>query len=164
MDGFAVNSSDPFGAKEGITTLLSITGDVLMDKQPALKVKKGETAKIATGGMLPIGTDAVVMLEHTNLISEKLLEVLKPVSPGQNTIQKGEDCKRNEVVLNKGHRIRPQDIGVLAGIGITKIWTYEKPKVAIITTVDEIVPASHPLMPGQVRDINSHTLSGLVEI
>ncbi len=164
MDGFAVNSSDTFGATEGLPAYLNITGEVLMGKQPAFKVKKGETAKIATGGVLPIGTDAVVMLEHTNLISEKLLEVLKPVSPGENTIQKGEDCKRNEVVLNKGHRIRPQDIGVLAGIGITKIWTYEKPKVAIITTGDEIVPASHPLMPGQVRDINSHTLSGLVEI
>src|SRR4030066_410382 len=152
MDGFAVNSFDTFGATEGLPAYLNITGEVLMGKQPALEVKKGETARIATGGMLPIGTDAVVMLEHTNLVSEKLVEVLKPVSPEENTIQKGEDCKRNEVVLNKGHRIRPQDIGVLAGIGITEIWTYEKPKVAIITTGDEIVPASHPLMPGQVRD------------
>src|SRR3989338_6914516 len=72
MDGFAVNSSDTFGATEGLPAYLNITGEVLMGRQPAFEVKKGETAKIATGGMLPKGTDAIVMLEHTNAVSEKL--------------------------------------------------------------------------------------------
>ena len=112
--------------------------------------------------MLPEGADAVVMLEHTHIVNEKLVEVLKPVSIGENTIQKGEDCKKDELILKKGHLIRPQDIGVLAGIGITKIRVYEKPKVAIIVTGDEITLASSQLMPGQVRDINSYTLSGLI--
>ncbi len=164
MDGYAVNSSDTFGAAEGMPAYLNVAGEVFMGQEPAFEIKKGETAKIATGGMLPKGTDAVVMFEHTNPANEKLIEILKPVSPGENTIQSGEDCKKGEIVLGKGHSIRPQDIGVLAGIGITKIWIYEKPKVAIIVTGDEIVPAASPLMLGQVRDINSYTLSGLIEI
>lgn len=163
MDGFAVKSSDTFGATEGLPAYLNVTGEVLMGKPPAFEVKKGGTAKIATGGMLPKGTDAVVMFEHTHVVNEELIEVLKPVAPGENVIHAGEDCKRGETVLNKGHRIKPQDIGVLAGIGITKIRIYEKPKVAVIATGDEIVPPSNPLMPGQVRDINSYTIAGLVE-
>lgn len=164
MDGYAVNSSDTFGATEGIPAYLKVVGEILMGESPSFEIKKGEVAKIATGGMLPFGADAVVMFEHSSLINEKMLEIYKPAAPGENTVQRGEDCKKGDIVLTKGHKIKPQDIGVLAGIGITKIWVYEKPKVAVITTGDEIVPASEPVMPGQVRDINSHTLAGLVEI
>jgi molybdopterin molybdotransferase len=164
MDGYAVNSSDTFGATEGIPAYLNVVGEVLMGESPAFDVKKGETSKIATGGMLPKGTDAVVMFEHTHVVNERLIEVSKSVAPGENVIQAGEDCKKGEVILNKGHRIRPHDIGVLAGIGITGIWIYKKPKVAIIATGDEIVSPSSPLLPGQIRDINSYSLAGLIEI
>jgi len=163
MDGFAVSSSDTFGATDGTPAYLNLAGEVFMGEKPAFAVRKGETAKIATGGMLPDGTDAVVMFEQTHKINEKLLEVFKPVAPGENVIQAGEDCKKAETVLKKGHKIRPQDIGALAGIGITEIWIYEKPRVAIISTGDEVVPASATLKPGQVRDINSYSLAGLVE-
>lgn len=163
MDGFAVNSSDTFGATEGMPAYINVIGEVLMGEQPAFEIKKGETAKIATGGMLPKGADAVVMFEHTHIVNKKMVEAFKPVAPGENIIHAGEDCKRGETILNKGHKIRPQDIGALAGIGITKIWIYEKPNVAIIATGDEIAPASSPLMPGQVRDINSYSLAGLIE-
>jgi len=163
MDGYAVSSSDTFGATEGMPAYLNIAGEVLMGELPAFEVRKGEAAKIATGGMLPKGTEAVVMFEHVHVVNEKLIEVCKLVAPGENVIQAGEDCKKGEIILYKGHRIKPQDIGVLAGIGITKILVYEKPKVAIIATGDEIVPPSSPLLPGQVRDINSYSLAGLVE-
>lgn len=164
MDGFAVNSSDTFGATEGLPAYINVIGEVLMGEQPAFEIKKSEAVKIATGGMLPKGTDAIVMFEHTHAVNKNLIEVFKPVAPGENIIQAGEDCKRGEVVLKKGHKVRPQDIGALAGIGVTKIWIYKKPTVAIIATGDEVVPASSPLIPGQIRDINSHSLAGLIEI
>jgi molybdopterin molybdotransferase len=163
MDGYAVHSSDTFGAREGMPSYLNLVGEIFMGEEPRFMIKKGEAVKIATGGMLPEGADAVVMIEHTSEASNDLIEVLKPVAPGENTIQSGEDCKKDEFVLRKGHKIRPQDIGALAGIGVTITGIYEKPKMAIIATGDEIVPASSSLKTGQVRDINSYSLSGLIE-
>jgi molybdopterin molybdotransferase len=162
VDGFAVPSADTFGSSEGLPAYLNIIAEILMGEQPDFVLKKGEVAKIATGGMLPEGADAVVMIEHTQQIDEKMIEVVKPVSPGENVIQAGEDAKVNESIMKNGHRLRPQDIGALAGLGVTDIWIYEKPKVSIISTGDEIVPADQPIKPGQVRDINSYTLSGLI--
>jgi molybdopterin molybdotransferase len=91
-----------------------------------------------------------------------MIEVVKPVAPGENIIQAGEDAKKDDRILHRGHRLKPQDIGALAGLGITDIRVFEKPKVSIISTGDEIVPAHKPLGPGQVRDINSYTLTGLI--
>jgi molybdopterin molybdotransferase len=164
VDGFAVNSSDTFGATETLPSYLTVKAEILMGEETNYKIEKGEVAKIATGGMLPEGTDAVVMLEHTQQIDENMVEVLKPVAPGENVIQAGEDAQRGEHILKTGHRLRPQDIGALAGLGITDISVYEKPKVSIVSTGDEIVPAHQQLMPGQVRDINSYTLSGLISL
>jgi len=162
VDGFAVSSSDTFGATEGMPAYLSIKYEIFMGEEPDFELKKGEVAKIATGGMLPKGADAVVMFEHTQQVDEGMIEVLKPVAPGENVIQAGEDVKKGDCVLKKGHRMRPQDIGVLAGIGIKDVWVYEKPKASIISTGDEIVPPDRPAKPGQVRDINSYNLFGLL--
>lgn len=163
MDGFAVRSEDTFGVSEGMPAYLNLSGEVLMGEKPAFRIKKAEAARISTGGMLPEGADAVVMFEHSNVVDDRLIEVLRPVALGENVIQAGEDCRKGEVILRKGHRIRPHDTGILAGTGITKVWTYEKPVVSIISTGDELVPPSSPLKTGQVRDINSYTLSGLIE-
>jgi molybdopterin molybdotransferase len=162
VDGFAVNSAGTFGATESVPSYLNIIAEILMGRRPDFVLKKGECAKIATGGMLPEGADSVVMYEHTQLVGEGVIEVLKPVSPAENVIQAGEDAKKGECILEKGHKLRPQDIGALAGLGITDIWVYGKPGVSIISTGDEIVAADKPVMPGQVRDINSYTLSGLI--
>ncbi|MBI4699050.1 MAG: molybdopterin molybdotransferase MoeA [Nitrospirae bacterium] len=163
MDGYAIRASDSFGATDGYPSYLKVTGEVLMGECPSFEIGKSETARIATGGMLPKGADSVVMFEQTNVINEEMIEVLKPTATGENVIQSGEDCKKGETVMTKGHKIRPHDMGALAGLGITKIWVYELPKVAIIATGDEVVPASQDVMPGQVRDINSYSLTGLVE-
>ncbi|HDH50009.1 MAG TPA: molybdopterin molybdenumtransferase MoeA [Nitrospirae bacterium] len=163
MDGYAVSASDTFGAKEGMPSYLNIAGEVFMGEHPDFEIQKGGAAKIATGGMLPANADAVVMFEQTSSVNTDMIEVLKPVAPGENIIRSGEDCKTGDVILRKGGRIRPQDVGALAGIGIAKLWAYEKPKVAIIATGDEVVPAERPLKPGQVRDINSYSLSCLIE-
>ncbi|MEK7308558.1 MAG: gephyrin-like molybdotransferase Glp, partial [Nitrospirota bacterium] len=164
MDGFAVNSADTYGANEGMPAYLNVTGEINMGEQPVFKIKKGEAAKISTGGMLPEGADAVVMFEHSNIINMRVIEALKPVASGENVIQAGEDCREGDTVFKKGHRLRPQDIGALAGIGIAKVFVYEKPKVAIIATGDEVVSASSPLMPGHIRDINSYSIASLVDL
>ena len=162
VDGFAVTSSDTFGATESMPAYLNIIAEILMGERPEFLLKKGVCAKIATGGMLPEGSDSVVMFEHTQQIDGKMLEILKPVSPGENVVPVGEDARRDECILKRGRRLRPQDIGALAGLGITEVWVYEKPRVSIISTGDEIVPAENSVKPGQVRDINSYTLSGLI--
>ena len=162
VDGFAVGSSDTFGATEGFPSYLNVAGEILMGTMPAFEIKKGEAAKIATGGMLPQGADAVVMIEHVQQIDEKMIEVMKPVAPGENVIQAGEDVKKGDLILRKGHSLRPQDVGALAGLGITEIFVYERPKVSIISTGDEIVPADRQIKPGQIRDINSFNLAGLI--
>lgn len=162
VDGFAVNSTDTFGATESLPSYLSIKAEILMGEEPEFKLKKGEVAKIATGGMLPEGTDSVVMFEHTQQVDDKMIEVVKPIAPGENVIKAGEDAKKDECVLKSGHRLRPQDLGALAGLGVTDVRVYKKPRVSIISTGDEIVPADKPITPGQVRDINSYNLAGLI--
>ena len=163
VDGYAVRASDTFGATEGFPSYLKIKDEVHMGEVPLFSITKGETAKIATGGMLPDGSDSVVMLEHTQLIDETTIEVVKPASPGGHVIQIGEDVKKGECILEKGTRLKPQDIGVLAGLGITSMKVFRKPTVSIIGTGDEIVLPEKTLAPGQVRDINSYTLSGLIQ-
>lgn len=164
MDGFAVNSADTFAATEGTPAYLNVTGEVNMGEKPIFKIKKGEAVKISTGGMLPEGADAVVMFEHSNIVNMRVIEALKPVASGENVIQTGEDCRKGDTVFKKGHRLMPQDIGALAGIGIAKVFVYEKPKIAIMATGDEVVSASSPLMPGHIRDINSYSLAALVDL
>jgi molybdopterin molybdotransferase len=159
VDGFAVKSSDTFGATEIMPSYLNVKAEILMGERPEFVLKKGECARIATGGMLPEGADSIVMLEHSQQIDERMIEILRPVSPGENVIPVGEDARKDERILKRGHRLRPQDIGALAGLGMTDIWVYEKPGVSIVSTGDEVVPADGPVMPGQVRDINSYTLA-----
>jgi molybdopterin molybdotransferase len=162
MDGFAVRSADTFGAAESRPALVTIVGDIAMGSMPDRALSKGETMKIATGGALPKGADAVVMLEQTQAVDAVQIEVVKPVAPLENVVQAGDDIKKGEVILSRGHRMRPQDVGALAGIGITRIRVFEKPRVAIINTGNEVVPADTAPAPGQVRDINSYNLEGLI--
>ncbi len=162
MDGYAVRSADTFSAAESRPALLTLVGDILMGTMPKRALSKGEAMKIATGGALPQGADAVVMLEQTQSVDANSVEVVKPVAPLENIIQTGDDIKKNEVILSRGHRMRPQDMSALAGVGITSICGFEKPKVAIISTGNEIVPANNTPAPGQIRDSNSYNLEGLI--
>ncbi|MGD1075118.1 MAG: gephyrin-like molybdotransferase Glp [Thermodesulfovibrionales bacterium] len=162
VDGFAVNAADTFGATEGIPSYLTISHEILMGEEPAFQLMKGTAAKIATGGMLPSGADAVAMLEHVQYLDTGLIEVFKPVAPGENVISASEDVKKDELILKKGNTLRPQDIAALAGIGITSVQVYRKPTISIIVTGDEIVPAESGLKFGQVRDMNSYSLAGFL--
>lgn len=162
MDGYAVRSADTFGAAESRPAFLNIVGDILMGTMPDRGITKGEAMKIATGGALPRGADAVVMFEQTQPVDAKSIEVVKPVAPLENIIQIGDDIKKGELILKQGHRIRPQDMAALAGVGITRLNVYIQPKVSIISTGNEIVPADRVPAAGQIRDSNSYNLEGLI--
>lgn len=163
MDGYAVKARGTFGATEAMPAYLKLTGEVAMGEEPKTPLGRGEAFSISTGGMLPPGSDAVVMLEHTTKPGGGELEVLRPVAPGENVVQAGDDVKAGETLLTVGHRLRPQDLGALAGIGVTAVEVFARPKVAIINTGNEIVEAEAAPRPGQVRDVNSYNLAALVE-
>lgn len=162
VDGYALNSRDTFGAKENSPVYIMVKKEVFMGTVPDFKLGTQEAAKIPTGGMLPDGADAVLMLEYAQNVSDDMIEVMKSVAPNENVIQRGEDIKKGEIVLRKGHKLMPQDIGALAGLGITEVEVFKKPVVSIISTGDEVVPADSSPKLGQVRDINSFTLAGLI--
>lgn len=162
MDGFAVKGSSTFGASEGNPAYLNVKGSVAMGESTDLTVGSGEAVRISTGGMLPGGTDSVVMIEHTEAIDDATIEVYRSVAPGQNMIEVGEDIKKAETALRGGRRIRPQEAGMLAALGIQEVPVYKKPTIGIISTGDEIVSVSQKPGPGQIRDINTYTLMGLV--
>ncbi len=162
MDGYAVYAEDTYGASDSSPAYLTVTGRIHMGKEANFSIKRGEAAEIPTGGMLPDGANAVIMYEHTNRVDESMVEVLKPVAAGENIIRADEDIRKGEAVLQAGHRLRPQDIGALAGLGITSVRVFKKPVVSIISTGDEIVPPNEPIGPGKVRDINSYNLYGLI--
>ena len=162
MDGFAVCASSTFGASAGSPALLMITGSVAMGEKPGFSIRPGEAARIATGGMLPSGTDSVVMIEFTEAIDDTVIEVFKSVAPGQNIIEKGEDFQKGKTVLSEGIVIRPAEQGLLAAFGVSRVTVYKKPVIGIISTGDEIVSITENPPPGHIRDINSYSVAAMV--
>jgi molybdopterin molybdotransferase len=159
MDGYAVRAKDTFGASDSLPAFLELAGEVIMGREPEGSVASGKAMRISTGGMIPDGADAVVMLEYCHAVDEKTIEVSRTVTPLENVIGKGDDFRKGAVIFKKGTVLRPQDIGLLAGLGMQNISVYKKPKVGIISTGDEVIPIDQKPGPGQVRDINSYTLS-----
>lgn len=163
MDGYAVRSKDTFGASASLPAYLKLAGTIEMGKEATRSVGKGEALRISTGGMLPPESDAVVMVEYTEEVGDGMVEIHRGVSPWQNVIQIGDDIKKGEPVFERGRRLRAHDLGALTGIGISSLRVYKKPRVALISTGDEIVDVDTEPLPGQVRNINQHSLAGLVE-
>lgn len=162
MDGFAVRADDTFGASESMPCYLEISGEVIMGTEPEGEVKKGGCYKVPTGGLLPKGADSVVMLEHTVPVDSTMIEIVKGVGSGTNLIQKGEDVRAATKVLTAGNKLRPQDIGLLAGLGISKVKVSRQVRVGILSTGDEIIEHTKKPNPGEIRNINTLTLAGLV--
>jgi molybdopterin molybdotransferase len=163
VDGFAVRAKDTFGVSEKNPAILQVVGEIPMGQLSTVEVTDGQAVKVATGGMVPKGADAVEMVEYTEWVNAETIHVFKTVSPLENVIQVGEDIKAGEVALHRGHWIRPQDVGLLAGIGKTEVFVYRQPRVAIISSGDEIVPVKTDPRPGEVRDINRYTITSMVE-
>jgi len=163
MDGYAVKAKDTFGASATLPAYLKLAGVVEMGKEATLPVASGEAVRISTGGMLPPDCDAVVMVEYTEEVGNQTLEIQRGVSPWQNVIQIGDDIKKGDQVFRRGRRLRAHDLGALTGIGIASLKVFRQPRVALISTGDEIVDVRTEPAPGQVRNINQHSLAGLIE-
>jgi molybdopterin molybdotransferase len=163
MDGYAVKAKDTFGASATLPAYLKLAGAVEMGKEATLPVASGEAVRISTGGMLPPDCDAVVMVEYTEEVGNQTLEIQRGVSPWQNVIQIGDDIKKGDQVFRRGRRLRAHDLGALTGIGIASLEVFQRPRVALISTGDEIVDVHTEPAPGQVRNINQHSLAGLIE-
>ena len=163
MDGYTVKAKDTFGANQSLPAYLKLAGVVEMGKQATQALNTGEAIRISTGGMMPPAADAVVMVEYTDETDGGLVEIHRSVSPWQNVIQIGDDIKKGEPVFSRGRRLRAHDLGALTGVGISSINVHKRPRVALISTGDEIVDADSDPKPGQVRNINQHSLAGLIE-
>jgi molybdopterin molybdotransferase len=163
VDGFAVRAADTYGASESLPAYLRVIGEILMGNKPGFDINSGETGLIHTGGMLPDSSDAVVMIEYTQMLGADNVEILRSVAVGENIIKVGEDVQTGEQVISSGVRIRAAEIGGMAALGITELAVAKKPIVGIISSGDEVVPPDSKLLPGQVRDINSYSLSALLE-
>ena len=161
VDGYAVNAADTYGASGSLPAFLTVVGEVAMGRLSDVEIGMGEAALVHTGGMIPAGANGVVMVENTQTIDAASIEVLKPVAEGENVIQIGEDIRTGDPILGPGCRLRPQDMGGLLALGITTVTVAVPPRVAIISSGDEVVAPDAPVSPGQVRDINSYTLAGL---
>ncbi len=164
VDGYAVKAVDTYGASESLPVYLELLGEAPMGKSPEQIVMRGQCVLIHTGGMLPQGTDAIVMIEHTQKVHASEVEILRAVAVGENVLYTGEDVAVGETVIQAGSRLRPAEIGGLMALGITEVSVFSKPEVGILSSGDELVAPQNALQPGQVRDINSYTLGALVEL
>jgi len=163
VDGYAVRAKDTFGASESIPGFLNLIGAVEMGKPALQAVKAGECVYVPTGGALPEGADAVVMIEYTEPFGAGQIAVHRPSAPLENVMLRGDDLASGEVVLRRGTRLRPQDLGVLSALGFGSVKVFAPFQVSVLSTGDEIVPVSQKPTAGQIRDINSYTISGLIE-
>jgi len=162
MDGYAVRAQDTFGASASLPMYLALVGEVPMGSAPEIELAPGQAALIHTGGMLPRGADAVVQIELTQKSHEREVEILKSAAPGENVLQAGDDVQAGAEVLPAGHWLRPQDLGGLAALGLTPVKVARQPRVALLSTGDEVVPPEQAPRIGQVRDVNSYSIGGLV--
>lgn len=162
MDGFAVVAADTFGASQSLPAYVNVIGEVLMGSVPEGEITRGNCYRIPTGGIIPEGSDAVVMFEHTVPIDDQMIEIVKAVGSGSNIIRKGDDISRDKQALPSGWRLRPSDLGLLAGLGIAQVDVFKQVSVGIISTGDEIIDHTQPLTPGKTRNINSVTAQGMI--
>lgn len=162
VDGYAVRAADTYGAGESLPAYLNLIGEVHMGQATDLVLGLAQCALIHTGGMLPEGADAVVMVENTQSSKADEIEILRAVAVGENVIKIGEDVKQDQEVIPTGRRLRAAEIGGLMALGFTQVKVVKRPKVGIISSGDEVVPPNQRPQPGQVRDINSYTLAAVV--
>ncbi|MCR5485488.1 MAG: molybdopterin molybdotransferase MoeA [Clostridiales bacterium] len=163
VDGYAVKASDTFGCSEALPAVLNNIADIKMGDDTDIKIKDGECASVPTGGELPDGADSVVMLEYSEDYGDGTVGILKPSAPGNGVIFRGDDIRPGGVVIKRGKKLTPADIGALASLGITEIAVSKKPKVGIISTGNELVKTSEKPKGGEIRDVNSDLLYALVE-
>jgi molybdopterin molybdotransferase len=163
VDGYAVRAADTYGASESIPGYLRVIGAVRMGAAASDEVGPGAAVAIPTGGMLPAGADAVVMIEHTAEATADTIEVVRPVAPGENVVHFDEDVAAGAALVPRDRPLRAQDLAVLAAAGVVEVAVHAAPRVTILATGDEVVPPeTAPLPPGHVRDALSASVAALV--
>lgn len=163
VDGYAVRASDTHGASDSLPTYLDLTGSVRMGVAPECEVSPGSAVQIPTGAPIPAGADAVVMVEYTQVTMPGTIEVGRPVAVGDGVVRADEDVAVGAQIAPPGRPLRAQDLGLLAAAGITDVDVYARPRVAIVSTGDEVVPPETArLQPGQVRDATASALAAMV--
>jgi molybdopterin molybdotransferase len=163
VDGYAVRAQDTFGASESIPAYLTLTGSVVMGALAELALAAHSAIAVPTGGALPDGADAVVMIEYTQEAMEGSIEVVRPVAPGEGIVRADEDLAPGQAAVRAGAPLRAQDIAMLAALGITELEVHTRPAVSILATGDELIaPDAGPVGPGQVRDALSSSVGALV--
>ena len=164
VDGFAVRAADTYGASEGLPSYLDLIGEARMGQAPETEMRPGGAVAIATGAPLPPGADSVLKVEYTQSPTPELIEVLRPATPGEGMVRADEDAAPGAEIARPGRPLRAQDLGMLAAAGIAELPAYARPRVAIVSTGDELVPADAPgeLPVGQVRDSSAPALAALV--
>ena len=161
MDGYAVVAADTYGAGRFRPAELQCIETLYADSVPRKRVTKGVCVELATGSSIPRGVDAVVMVEDTER-EGATVRVYSPVHPGENVSRQGEDIRKGEVVVRAGEFLTPAKVGAVAAVGRRDVEVYARPRVAILTTGDEVVPPGSRIRPGQVYDINAHTMAAVV--
>jgi molybdopterin molybdotransferase len=163
VDGFAVRAADTYGASEGLPGYLDVVGAVAMGRAPEVAVGPGVAVAMPTGGVIPPGADAVVMVEHTQEAMPGTIEVVRPVAPGDGVVRGDEDARAGAELVPAGRPLRAQDVGLLAAAGVSAVRVHARPRVAIVSTGDEVVPpGTTDLAIGQVRDATATALAALV--
>lgn len=162
VDGYAVKAENTFGASTTNPILLKVVGSVEIGEKADFEIKDGEAVKIATGAPIPKGANAVVMLEYTNDLGE-YVEILNAVSPFKNVSRRGEDVKAGEVVISKGEILQPQDIGILASLGVREVKVVKIPKIAVLTTGNELVELCEELEVGKIVNSNSPMICAAIK-
>lgn len=163
VDGYAVFARDTFGCSESIPAIIPVIGEIKMGSSAALPLEKGTCLSVPTGGDVPAGADAVVMLEYTEDYGDGTIGILKPVAPGENMIFRGDDVSPGESILSSGHIITPHDIGALAAVGASSVSVCTQPLVGIISTGDELVDYTKQPQKGQIRDVNTPMLDAVIQ-
>ncbi|HTU74606.1 MAG TPA: gephyrin-like molybdotransferase Glp [Trebonia sp.] len=162
VDGYAIRAADTYGVSEGLPGYLTVTGAVAMGTSPAVAVAQGTAVAMPTGGAIPPGADAVVMIEYTAEAMPGTIEVVRPVAPGEGIMRADEDAREGQEIVPAGRPLRPADLGMLAAAGVTSVAVHARPVVTIFSTGDEVVPPDvAALRPGQVRDATATALAAL---
>ena len=170
MDGFAVIASDLTEATPTSPRTLKVVADIPAGTNPDVTIHPGQAARIMTGAPMPSGADAVTPVEETDFQERapgtpapENVAVYKALKAGDYVRPRGKDVQTGQPVLQTGHKLRPQDLGLLAMLGVADISVYCKPRVALLSSGDELIPVEEPLRPGKIRDSNTYTLAALID-
>ena len=170
MDGFAIRAVDVTDATSDSPRSLRVIADIPAGTSPTVSLTQGEAARIMTGAQMPAGADAVIPVEDTDFSDRstgtkppKDVQIFKAIHAGDNVRTRGMDLHTGDVVLHKGRRLKPQDLGLLAMLGVSQVSVYQKPRVALFSSGDELIAVDAQVEPGKIRDSNSYTIAALLQ-